>query len=105
TATPRQRTLRTLVDWSYDLLSAEEKTLFYRLSVFAGGAGGFTLEAAEAVCAGDGIAVEDVLDILAHLVNKSLVTPEPEPGGTPRYRLHETLRQYAAERLTEGGEA
>ena len=71
TAEPRQQTLRRVVDWSYDLLFADEQRVFRRLSVFAGG---FDLAAAEAVCAGDDVAVGDIVDILGHLVDKSLVS-------------------------------
>ena len=70
TALPRQQTLRAVVEWSYDLLFDDERRVFERLSVFAGGC---SLEAAEAVCAGDDVAPEDVADLLAHLVDKSLV--------------------------------
>jgi predicted ATPase/class 3 adenylate cyclase len=108
TALPRQQTLRALIDWSYDLLSEKERALLRRMSVFAGG---WTLAAAEAVCAGDGIAAVEMLGLLAQLVEKSLVQPE-EPGscaergcGEVRYRLLETVRQYARERLLEVGEA
>lgn len=101
TATPRQRTLRGTLDWSYDLLSEAEKKLFGRLSVFAGG---WTLEAAEAAGAGHGIARDDVLDLLNDLVDKSLV--QAEAGGDAlRYRMLEPVRQYALERLEESGEA
>jgi predicted ATPase/class 3 adenylate cyclase len=101
TALPRQQTLRALIDWSYELLSAEEKTLLNRLSVFAGG---WTLDAAEAVCAdeqADGIEAWQVLDLLASLVGKSLVIFD-ESGATARYRLLETVRHYALERLIAG---
>ena len=94
-ASPRQQTLRGAMDWSYDLLQPLERRLFERLAVFAGG---FTLEAAEAVCAGDGIAAEEVLDTLTRLVDRSLVVVA-EDGGEARCRLLETVRQYAAERL------
>jgi non-specific serine/threonine protein kinase len=89
------------MDWSHDLLSEEERVLFRRLSVFAGG---FALEAAEAVCAGEGIEREEVLDLLASLAEKSLVTVE-EREGEARYRLLETVRQFGLERLLDGGEA
>lgn len=115
TALPRQQTLRALVDWSYDLLSEPERLLFDRLSVFAGG---WTLEAAEAVCADDGgkcltgvdgmadlIRSEDILDLLGHLLEKSMIMAERSVQGTPRFRLLETLRQYAQERLRARGEA
>ena len=101
TALPRQQTLRALIDWSYDLLSETERTLLRRLSVFAGG---WTLEAAEAVCAGDGVDEYDVLELLTHLVDKSLALPE-EHDGDVRYRLPETVRQYARDRVLEAGEA
>jgi predicted ATPase len=115
TALPRQQTLQALIDWSYDLLSEPERALLRRLSVFAGG---FTLEAAESVAsdedqeAGNGnratrkssLAKADVLDVLLRLVDKSLVTLErDEIEGDTRYRLLETIRQYALERLLEGG--
>jgi predicted ATPase len=100
TALPRQQTLRALVDWSYELLASEEQLLFNRLSTFAGG---FTLEAAEAVCAGGDIAQEDVLDLLVRLVDKSLVAGDQEEQ-TTRYSLLETLRQYGQERLAASGE-
>jgi non-specific serine/threonine protein kinase len=100
-ALPRHQTLQALVDWSYGLLTAAEQTVFDRLAVFTGG---FTLEAAEAVCAGGGIAVEDVLDALLRLVEKSLVIAEAGRGEVERYRLLETLREYARERLAASGE-
>ncbi|MEO8676199.1 MAG: adenylate/guanylate cyclase domain-containing protein [Casimicrobiaceae bacterium] len=96
---PRQQTLRALIDWSYDLLDAPEKALFERLSVFAGGS---TLEAAEAVGADGAIDAGDVLDLLTALVEKSLV--ELDAGGD-RYRMLETVRQYAQEKLDDSGEA
>lgn len=99
TVLPRQRTLRALIDWSYDLLAPPERMLFQRLSVFAGG---WTLEAAEAVGAGGDIEAADVLDLLARLVEKSLVVADIEGG---RYRMLETVRQYAQERLEEAAEA
>ena len=77
TALPRQQTLRALIDWSHDLLDAKERALFRRLAVFAGG---WTLEAAEAVGAGGDIAREDVLDLLSNLVEKSLVAMDAESG-------------------------
>jgi len=99
-ALPRHQTLRAAVDWSYDLLSASEKSLFRRLSVFAGG---FDLEAAEVTCWGDDCDQQDILDLLAGLVDKSLVSVE-ERSDRFRCRLLETLRQYAAERLAEADE-
>ena len=97
TALPRQQTLKALIDWSYDLLSEPERALLRQLSVFAGG---WTLGAAETV-AGGAIAASDVLDLLSHLVEKSLIVAEPERG---RFRLLETVRQYAEARLGESGE-
>ncbi|HEY2259469.1 MAG TPA: LuxR C-terminal-related transcriptional regulator [Solirubrobacteraceae bacterium] len=101
TALPRQQTLRASVDWSHELLDARERTLLRRLSVFAGG---FTLDLAEAVGSHDAIEPMAVLDLLASLVDKSLVVAE-ERSGTVRYRLLETVRQYGLERLIEAGEA
>ncbi|WTU07447.1 LuxR C-terminal-related transcriptional regulator [Streptomyces sp. NBC_00075] len=100
TAPPRQRTLRALVDWSWELCSPVERLLWNRLSVFAGT---FGLDAAEEVCAGEGIEAYEVLDLLDRLVAQSVVlTCEAE--GLPRYRLLETIRQYGRERLAESGE-
>jgi len=101
TAVLRQQTLRATMDWSFDLLSEEEHALLRRLSVFAGG---WTLEAAEAICSGNGVAASDTLDLLTQLVDKSLVTTETQ-GGEARSRLLETVRQYGGERLLEAGEA
>jgi non-specific serine/threonine protein kinase len=100
-ALPRQQTLRALIDWSHDLLTDKERILFRRLSVLAGG---WTLEAAEAVCSGGDVGEIEVVGLLVDLVDKSLVMADPEGG---RYRLLETVRQYANERLTrsEDGEA
>jgi predicted ATPase/DNA-binding SARP family transcriptional activator len=100
-ALPRQQTLRALIDWSYSLLESAEKRLLARLSVFAGG---WTLEVAEAVCSGDGIEAGEVLEWLTGLSDKSLVVSEARDDGT-RYRLLETIRDYAAEKLGEWGEA
>jgi predicted ATPase len=115
---PRHQTLRALIDWSNDLLSEKEQILFRRLAVFAGG---WPLEAAEAVCSGVGVPVvppisgpptphahspiqsTDVLDLLTELHAKSLVVAE-ERGAEVRFRLLETLRQYAWDRLVEAGE-
>jgi predicted ATPase/class 3 adenylate cyclase len=94
TALPRQQTLRATIDWSFNLLSDQEKQLFRRLAVFVGG---WTLEAAEQVCVEEGGGL-DVLDLLTHLVDKSLVTME-ESSGDVRYRMLETTRQYAREML------
>jgi predicted ATPase/DNA-binding CsgD family transcriptional regulator len=98
TLDPRQRTLGAAIDWSYDLLDEPERILLRRLSVFAGG---FTLEAAEAVCSGEGI--DDVLDLLSHLVDKSLLLAEEE-GDEIRYRMLETVRQYGREKLEASGD-
>ncbi len=102
TALPRQQTLRALIDWSYDLLTENERLLLRRLSVFAGG---WTLEAAEEVCVGQNdILSYDVLDLLTQLVNKSLVVVmENSQSGETRYRMLETIRQYAREKLLEAG--
>jgi predicted ATPase/class 3 adenylate cyclase/DNA-binding CsgD family transcriptional regulator len=97
TALPRHQTLRALIDWSYDLLNPEEQLLLGGLSVFAGG---WTLEAAEAVTARGGTGEWQVLDQLAALVGKSLVQADEVQGAT-RYRLLETVRDYAAERLAQ----
>lgn len=99
-ALPRQQTLRALIDWSYDMLSVSEKALLVRLSVFTGG---WTPEAAEAVCAGAALPPWQIPDMLASLTDRSLVTAETNEGGT-RSRLLETIRQYAADRLHESGE-
>ncbi len=101
TATPRHQTLRAAIDWSYELLSEAERALLRRLSVFAGG---WSLEAAEAVCSGDQIEESAVLELQSHLVDKSLVVVEKTPGET-RYRLLTTIRDYAGDRLQEAGEA
>jgi predicted ATPase/class 3 adenylate cyclase len=96
---PRHQTMRALIDWSYDLLSDDERTLFRKLSIFAGA---FTLESATAVC-GDGEIDElVVLDLLSSLVDKSLVQAEPV-GSRTRYRLLESTRQYAREKLNQSG--
>jgi predicted ATPase/DNA-binding SARP family transcriptional activator/DNA-binding CsgD family transcriptional regulator len=104
TALPRHRTLRATLEWSHELLGEPERKLFRRLSVFAGG---LTLEAAEAVGAGDRIEQRDVLDLLSKLVDKSLVVTEASPGeeGALRHRILEPIRQYGRERLEESGEA
>jgi len=96
TALPRQQTLRALIDWSYNLLSEEEKTLLRRLSVFMGG---WTLDSAEAVSSDS-----DASDLLTRLVDKSLVVADHEHGNVVRYDLLETIRQYAREKLIENGE-
>ena len=98
----RHQTLCAALDWSYDLLTDEEKSLLRRLSVFAGG---WTLDAAQAVCAETESARERLLDVLGALVDHSLVVFEEREEGMGRYRLLETVRQYAGERLRESGEA
>jgi non-specific serine/threonine protein kinase len=106
---PRHRTLRTLVDWSYDLLTAPQRLLLSRLAVFSGG---WTLEAAETVCAGpiatetsvELLPAEEVFELIAALVEQSLVQLE-QHDGLPRYTWLETLREYALERLQASGEA
>ena len=119
TALPRQQTLRATIDWSYNQLSEKEMVLFNRLSVFMGG---WRLEAAEAVCSGEGIEEYEVLDLLIDLVDKSLVVAEGIPSiekassveedssmgkgsGEVRYSLLETIRQYARDKLLESDEA
>ncbi len=100
TATPRQQTLRASVDWSYGLLSSEEKILMRRLGVFAGS---FDLDAVERACSGDGIEPDQALDLLTSVAEQSLVIAE-EMGATMRYRLLETVRQYAVEMLAVANE-
>ena len=95
----RQQTLRNTLDWSYSLLNAEEQILFARLGVFVGG---FTLETAEAVCNPEG--GPDVLEGLTSLVYNSLLRPEQEGGGQPRFSMLETIREYALQRLEESGD-
>ncbi|WP_225993119.1 ATP-binding protein [Actinomadura rudentiformis] len=98
---PRHQTLRALIDWSHALCTEQERLLWARASVFSGG---LDLEAAEAVCAGDGIAREDVVDLVIGLVEKSILTREEHPA-TVRYRLLETIRQYGRERLADSGQS
>jgi len=100
-ALPRQQTLRALIDWSFELCSSMERLLWERLSVFLGG---FDLDAAEQVCEDSLIHSSDVLDLLANLVDKSIVSTYDGPGGL-RYRLPETLREYGSDRLAESGDA
>jgi predicted ATPase/class 3 adenylate cyclase len=100
-ALPRQQTLRSLIDWSYDLLHDPARQLLQRLSVFSGG---WTLPAAERICAGGGMDEIEVLDQLTSLADKSLVATNPLDGDT-RFRLVETVRQYAREKLLEGAHA
>jgi predicted ATPase/DNA-binding SARP family transcriptional activator/DNA-binding CsgD family transcriptional regulator len=98
----RQRTLRSTIEWSYELLEESEKTLFGRLSVFSGGA---TLEATEAVCDVVGVLPVDALDGASSLLDKSLLQREEGAQGEPRLVMLETIREYAQERLEESGEA
>ena len=102
TAVARQRTLEATVDWSYQLLSGVERQLLGRLSVFSAG---WTLDAAEKICGGDGIPASDMLELLSRLVTKSLVAVVDDVVDEWRYRLIETVRQYALERLTHTGDA
>ena len=99
-APTRQQTLRSCIEWSYDLCSATERRLWARASVFAGG---FELDAAEEICAGDGLAAEDLLDVVTGLVGKSILTRD-EHRGVVRYRLLETMREFGQEKLSAAGE-
>lgn len=101
TALPRQRSLQATFEWSYDLLSEQERILFCRLCVFAGGC---TLEAAETVCAEDGIDKGEVLELLSHLIDQSLVHMQEERSSDTRYRLLEVIRQFGGEKLEAKGE-
>jgi predicted ATPase/DNA-binding XRE family transcriptional regulator len=101
-ALPRQQTLAVLIGWSYDLLSGPQRTLLHRRSVFVGG---WTLEAAEAVCAGDPIVVDGIADLLGQLGDRSLIQVELRTStGEPCYRLLETIRAYGGDRLGQSGE-
>ncbi|TDO27511.1 putative ATPase [Kribbella sp. VKM Ac-2527] len=100
TALPRHRTLRAMVDWSWELLTDAERTVLRRLSVFSGGA---SLEAAERVCVGDAVEREAVLELLTALAEKSLLVAASD--GAPRYRMLGTIKEYAADRLAEVGES
>src|SRR6266567_2618781 len=100
TALPRHRTLRSTIDWSYDLLTDVEQAMLRRVSVFAGG---WTLAAAEHACTGDGIEKPGTLGLLTSLLDKNLILTEEHAGAT-RYRMLETIRQYALDRLRETGE-
>ena len=100
-APPRQRTLRATIDWSHDLLTPPEQVLLRRLSVFAG----WSVEMAERVCSDGQVPAASVLDTLGALVDKSLVIPEPEALGQARFRMLDTIREYAADRLAAAGEA
>ena len=101
TVLPRHQTLRALIDWSYRLLTEAERSVLRRLAIFAGG---WTLEAAEAVCSGDEIDAQDVLDLLTRLVDKSLVVLDAR-SEVKRYTLLETIRQYLVERLEDAEES
>ncbi|MCR3750412.1 BTAD domain-containing putative transcriptional regulator [Lentzea californiensis] len=100
TALPRHRTLRAMVDWSWELLTDAERVVLRRLAVFAGGA---SLEAAERVCADEAVEEHEVLDLLTSLTEKSLLVVGDE--GAPRYRMLGTIKEYAAHRLAEAGES
>ncbi|GAA1989319.1 BTAD domain-containing putative transcriptional regulator [Amycolatopsis minnesotensis] len=100
TALPRHKTLRAVVDWSWELLTDAERTVLRRLSVFSGGT---SLEAAERVCADGTVAADEVLELLTSLAEKSLLVTER--GLAPRYRMLTTIKEYAADRLAEAGEA
>jgi len=100
TALPRQKTLTALFDWSYDLLTPDERVLFNRLSIFAGS---FTEDAAASVCAEDGAESADVLDLIGSLADKSLMVVD-KSGNQERYRMLESTRQYALGKLAAGGE-
>jgi predicted ATPase len=99
-ATPRHATMRNVIDWSYDLLSSQAQLLFDRLAIFSGG---FSLETATTICAGENLPRQGVLEALSSLVAQSLVTADFAHGRT-RYHLQEAMRQYALEKLTERGE-
>lgn len=101
TALPRHQTLQALIDWSYSLLSPTERILLNRLSIFSGG---WTLEAVESICAGDGLECFDILDSLQNLTAKSLVVVGEGENGRLRYRLLETIRQYARDKLARSGQ-
>ncbi|MFE9204466.1 BTAD domain-containing putative transcriptional regulator [Micromonospora sp. NPDC007230] len=100
TALPRHKTLRAVVDWSWELLTEAERTVLRRLSVFSGGA---SLDAAEWICAGDDVEQDQVLELLTSLAEKSLLVTEGDAA--PRYRMISTIKEYAADRLAEAGES
>ncbi len=102
TATPRQQTLAATIRWSHDLLTDAERRLFRRLSIFGGG---WTVDAAEMICAPDDTARAEVLDLVTRLVDKSMLVAEGGANGVERYRLLETLRQFGEDRLAESSEA
>jgi tetratricopeptide (TPR) repeat protein len=97
----RQQTLRDTIDWSYELLTADEQTLFRRLAVFVGGC---TMEAVEAVCVAGGTVGSDILKSLAAQLDKSLLKQHDDSAGEPRFVMLETIREYALERLARSGE-
>jgi predicted ATPase len=101
TALQRHQTLEAAIGWSYDLLSHQESVLFCRLAVFAGG---WTLQQVQTVCSDDDMGVDEILDLLAHLVDKSLVIMQAENGNT-RYKMLETIRQFAHEKFVNAMEA
>ena len=101
TAAPHHQTLRAAIDWSYGLLIEEERVLFRRLSVFAGG---WSLEAAKSICTGKSLEQDEIFALLSHLVDKSLVNVEPK-NGTSRFQMLETIRAYARAKLLESGES
>ena len=101
TALPKHQTLQASIDWSHDLLSESERVLLRRLAVFAGG---WTLDAAKAVCVGEGLEVDAVLDLMTQLENKCLILAEREQGREARFGMLETIRAYTLERLAESGE-
>src|SRR5262249_5626966 len=100
TALPRHKTLSAVVDWSWELLSDAERTVLRRLSVFSGGV---SLESAERVCADDAVEQEEVLELLTSLAEKSLLVTEGDSA--PRYRMLDTIKEYAGHRLAEAGES
>jgi len=102
TALPRQQTLQATIDWSYQLLDHKERLLLQRLAVFAGG---FSLKGAEQVCAGEDLGDGEIFDLLASLIDKSMVDVERDPNRKIRYRLLEMVRQYARQKLLESGQS
>jgi predicted ATPase/DNA-binding CsgD family transcriptional regulator len=101
TAPPRHRTLRATIDWSHELLTSDEQVMLRRLSVLVS----WSLDMAEEVCSDDKLPADQILDLITGLVDKSLVAVEPEVLGQTRYRMLDTIREYAADRLAEAGEA
>jgi len=99
-AKPHHQTLRAAIDWSYGLLAEDERVLFRRLSLFAGG---WTLEAAELICTDENLEQDDIFAVLSHLVDKSLINVETK-NGTSRFQMLETIREYAREKLSDSGE-